>query len=229
VAKFSERLEREADLFTASIGHDLGNPVNAVAMSARRLLVSGNLSDTDRATVTRIERASERLTTMLGDLRDFTRTRLDGPLSLQREPCNVAELIQTAVSELELAYPDRHITVECRGNLTVSVDRKRVLRLLSNLVANAVQHGAQDGDIQVRAAGQANGVTIEIHNGGPAIDAARMKRLFDPLASDGERKEAHLGLGLYISRQIALAHGGDIAVQSSSDAGTRFIARLPDE
>jgi signal transduction histidine kinase len=56
-----------------------------------------------------------------------------------------------------------------------------------------------------------------------------MKRLFDPLPPEGERNDAHLGLGLYISRQIALAHGGDIAIQSSNDAGTRFIVRLPGE
>ncbi|HJV60954.1 MAG TPA: histidine kinase dimerization/phospho-acceptor domain-containing protein, partial [Albitalea sp.] len=73
VAKFTERLDHEADLFTASVGHDLSNPLNAVVASARVLAISPTLSDGERAVVERIERASQRLSGMLADLRDFTR------------------------------------------------------------------------------------------------------------------------------------------------------------
>jgi signal transduction histidine kinase len=227
VAKFSARLDQEADLFTASIAHDLSNPLNAVAMSARRLVVSANLSSSDRVAVQRIERASERLTTMLEDLRDFTRIRLDGHLSLHRELCDVAELVRNVAAELEPVYPGRRIVVECRGDLMVSVDRKRVYRLLSNLLGNALQHGAHQTDVRVEVAGEADAVTIEVHNSGTAIEADRMKQLFDVPGGNRRGKDAHLGLGLYISSQIVHAHGGDIAGESRSDAGTRFRVRLP--
>ena len=231
VATFTEHLDQEADLFTASIGHDLSNPVNAVTLSARRLMISRDLPDGERAAVGRIVYATERLTAMLADLRDFTRTRLGGFLIVHREPCDVGDLVRNIVGELEHAYANRRITVECRGNLVVSVDRKRVAQLLSNLVANALEHGAENNDVQVIGSREADAVIIEVRNAGPAIEPALMKRLFDPLRSSrkAQTDNGHLGLGLYIAQKIALAHGGTIDVQSSAGAGTRFTVRLPAE
>jgi signal transduction histidine kinase len=228
VATFTEHLDQEADLFAASIGHDLSNPVSAVTLSARRLMTSPALPDSERTAVEVIERASQRLSGMLADLRDFTRTRLGGFLVVQRELCDVADLVRNVVGELESAYPNRRITVECCGNLMASVDRKRVSQLLSNLVGNALQHGDESSDVQVSASREAEAITIEVRNAGPAIEPALIKRLFDPLSSrKAQSDNSHLGLGLYIARQIALAHGGSIDVESSADAGTRFAVRLP--
>ena len=230
VATFTEHLDQQADMFTASIGHDLSNPVNAVTLSARRLMISPNLPESERAAVERIKRASERLSGMLADLRDFTRTRLGGFLIVHRQPCDVADLVRSVVGELEPAYPNHRITVECRGDLRVSVDRKRVSQLLSNLVANALQHGGENSDVRVNASREADGVTIEVCNAGPAIEPALIKRLFDPLSSrKAQSDNSHLGLGLYIAQQIALAHGGTVQAESSADAGTRFPVRLPAE
>jgi signal transduction histidine kinase len=226
VSTFTDRLDSEANLFTASVGHDLGNPVNTVMMSARRLMISDNLSGSERAAVERIERASDRLSGLLSDLRDFTRTRLGGLVSVHREACNMADLVRNVVEELEAVHADRRVAVECRGNLMVDVDRKRVSQLLSNLIANALQHGAKTSVVDVSTVGAPDGVTIDVHNDGPVIEPARMKRLFDPCNREAQGDDTHLGLGLYIARQIAVAHGGDISVQSSSDAGTRFTVRL---
>ena len=230
VATFTEHLDHEADLFTASIGHDLGNPVNAVMMSARHLTISGNLSDAQRVAVERIEHASARLAAMLGDLRDFTRTRLGGLLIVHAERCDVGVLVRHVVDELETVYPNRRISVECRGDLMVNADRKRVSQLLSNLVANALQHGEENANVQVRASREADAVVLEVRNAGESIEPAVMKRLFDPLnrqAQSKNKNNEHLGLGLYIAQQIALAHGGTIQAQSSGGAGTRFTVRLP--
>ena len=229
VTTFTEHLDQEADLFTASIGHDLSNPLNAVALSARRLMTSPNLQDSERAAVERIEHASERLSMMLADLRDFTRTRLGGFLLVHPERCDVGNLIRNVVGELESAYAHRHITVECRGSLVMRVDPKRVSQLLSNLVANALQHGDENTDVQVSASREADAVTIEVRNAGPAIEPLLMKRLFDPLTDrKGRRSDnGHLGLGLYIAKQIAHAHGGTIDVRSSDVTGTCFRVRLP--
>jgi len=227
VSTFTQHLDHEADRFTASIGHDLSNPVNAVMMSAGGLLKSGNLSDAERAAVERILRASDRLSGMLTDLRDFTRSRLGGFLIVQTEACDVRDLVRNVVGELEAAYAERRITTACRGNLVATVDRKRVSQLLSNLVANALQHGAEHTDVQVRATREGDAVAIEVRNEGATIDTALMKRLFDPhISGDRRGDDRHLGLGLYIARQIAVAHGGGIDVESGGGQ-TRFTVRLP--
>jgi signal transduction histidine kinase len=228
VAKFTERLDQEADLFTASIGHDLSNPVNTV-MTSTHLLAITDLSDSQRAAVERIERASERLSGMLVDLREFTRTRLGGLLLVNREPCDIADLIHQVVGELQPVHPDRHIELECQGNLVLMADRKRISQVLSNLVANALQHSPRNTDVHVRANREADAVTIEVHNAGPAIPPDLLKRVFAPLSREGRSDDGHLGLGLYIAEQIARAHGGEISVESSADAGTRFTVRLPSD
>jgi signal transduction histidine kinase len=227
VAKFTERLDHEADLFTGSIGHDLSNPLNAVLMSARRLRASSTLSEGERAAVERIERASERLSGMLSDLRDFTRTRLGGFLIVHRTTCDLAALVRQVVAELHPVFPHRRIRVECHGDLQLALDPKRVSQLLSNLVANALQHGGQNGPVQVRALREPGAAVVEVHNPGPAIESSVMRRLFDPHNRDGQRTDARLGLGLYIAQQIAMAHGGSISVESSDAEGTRFTLRLP--
>ncbi len=230
VATFTEHLDQEADLFTASIGHDLSNPVDAVMLSTRHLMISRNLSDTERAAVERIERASERLSAMLADLRDFTRTRLGGFLIVHRKRCDVADIVRNVVDELEPSDGQRRITVRCRGDLVVSVDPKRISQLLSNLVANALQHGAEDTDVHVTATREADTVILEVINAGQAIEPAVMKRLFDPLTTrESHGDTSHLGLGLYIAQQIAIAHGGSVNVESSGSAETRFTVRLPME
>ena len=229
VSRFTERLDEEADLFTAYIGHDLSNPLNDVMMSARHLAASLGISESERAAVERIERASERLTGMLADLRDFTRTRLGGLLIVHREPCDIGDIVREVVAELEPTHPNRRITVACRGDLLLAADRKRIAQLLSNLVANALQHGAEDSGVRVGVTRDADAVTVEVHNAGPAIESALMKHLFQPHSRAGVSSNAHLGLGLYIAQQIARAHGGDVAVRSSDAHGTSFTLRLPVE
>ena len=228
VPKFSERLDRDADLFTGSIGHDLSNPVNSVLMSARLLAASPNLSSAEQAAVERIDRAGTRLSSMLADLRDFTRTRLGAPVCLECAACDVGRVVRNIVDELAPVYPDRHIAVQFSGNLTARVDAKRIAQVVSNLVANALQHGAANTDVTVSAHGDADTVNIEVHNAGPVIEPALMRTLFDPLRRPpGHANDNRLGLGLYIVQQIVLAHGGRIDVSSTEETGTRFTARLP--
>ena len=137
--------------------------------------------------------------------------------------------MREVVAELEPTHPNRRIAVACRGDLLLAADRKRIAQLLSNLVANALQHGAEDSGVRVGVTRDADAVTVEVHNAGPAIESALMKHLFQPHSRAGVSSNAHLGLGLYIAQQIARAHGGDVAVRSSDAHGTSFTLRLPVE
>lgn len=227
IARFTERLDQEADLFTASVGHDLSNPVNAVIASAHRLKLSNRLTEAERGSVDRIARASERLSGMLADLRDFTRARLGGLIVVHREPCDLARIVKEVVDELDGLYGTGRIRLDSRGSCEISGDRKRLAQLVSNVVANALQHGTPGCEVKVRVFSEADRVVLEVHNSGSAIEPAKIKTLFDPMARSVETDDSRLGLGLYIVRQIALAHEGKVSIASSKDAGTVFTVRLP--
>jgi signal transduction histidine kinase len=95
---------------------------------------------------------------------------------------------------------------------------------------NAVQHGSQFGTITVSAQGDQRDVRIEVHNEGPAIDVEHLKDIFEPLhraASETARNRGSLGLGLYIVRRLALAHGGSVSVTSTEADGARFVVVVP--
>jgi signal transduction histidine kinase len=226
VAQCTEHLENEADLFTATVAHDLANPLDAVMASAHLLGASRNLSVKEQAAVKRIKHAAGRLSNMVDDLRDYARIRLGGLVRIEGEPRDVGRLVREIVDELAAIYPDRDIVAEYSGDLTAHVDAGRIGQLVSNLVANALQHGTDTP--RVAAYGDSDTVTIDVHNTGPAIDPQRLRTLFEPLRRDSDyTNRLRLGLGLYIAQRIALAHTGSIDVTSTDAAGTTFTVRLP--
>jgi signal transduction histidine kinase len=108
-------------------------------------------------------------------------------------------------------------------------DGERLGQVVSNLVANALQHGAPSAPVEVRLATRGASAVLEVHNSGPAIPPELRAVLFEPYRRGPAkgRKPRGLGLGLYITRQIVLAHGGDVAVTSSDEGGTTFAVTLP--
>ena len=114
-------------------------------------------------------------------------------------------------------------------------DRAKLTQVFSNLLGNAIQHGAIDSPVIVTAEGDKSGVAVSVHNEGAPIPAEIISKLFDCLFQGTSEQRAaednstSLGLGLYISKEIIAAHGGTIEVQSTADAGTTFIVHLPRE
>ena len=113
-------------------------------------------------------------------------------------------------------------------------DADRLRQAFSNLLGNAVQHGAADAPVELTLdGGDASGVAVEVRNGGGPIPPGEMSKIFDPLVrgSSAEHPKANrpgsIGLGLYIAREIARSHGGRIDVTSSAQAGTAFTLHLP--
>lgn len=231
VDRYSGKLDSDADVFTASIGHDLRNPLNAISISAQLLSTSTQLSDAEKGAVEQIAHSSLRMGTMLSELQDFSRVRLSGMSSFEREPLDVASLCAEVIDEVRASSPHCRITLSQTGDTVASLGRERLGQLLSNLIGNAVQHGATDSDIDVAVAGEQDVVRIDVRNTGATIPSDVLKRIFEPLyrtGLGGHEGRTHLGLGLYIARTIARAHGGDIS--ATSEAGiTSFQVWLPRE
>jgi sigma-B regulation protein RsbU (phosphoserine phosphatase) len=137
------------------------------------------------------------------------------------------------VASLSAAYPDRSIQLYCNQDPRCAVDAVRIRQMLSNLLANAIQHGAETSPITVTAYLECDDIVLQVHNDGPPIPASLIPTLFDFAAPKSMQNSAvptqfdHLGIGLYITRKIVEAHRGDISVSSTVQGGTRFEVRLP--
>jgi signal transduction histidine kinase len=210
-------------MFIGILGHDLRNPLGAISMAAGLLLQRGRLDEQDAATVSRIVRASQRMTGMITQLLDLTRARLGGGLAIERKPADLGEMCRNVVEEF-----DAPVELEIEGDLNGAYDADRIAQVLSNITGNAVQYAAPGTAVVVKARAAEAEVVVEIANQGDPIPADLLPFLFEPFRRATSRANAngHLGLGLYIAHQLVLSHGGTLEARSS-DGKTTFMIRLP--
>jgi signal transduction histidine kinase len=178
---------------------------------------------------TRILSSAQRMTHMIEDLLDVTRARVAGGIPIRPEPMDLQPVLDRVLNELRAIHPTRVIEVNSHGDLHGSWDSERLAQVISNLATNALQHGAQDAPVSIDVDGRAqNEVSLCFRNGG-GIPAHRRAALFDPFHDVSRMAESRngLGLGLYIVREIVLAHGGSVDVHAASTDETAFWVRLP--
>jgi signal transduction histidine kinase len=202
------------------LGHDLRNPLNAITMAAQMLARQQTLPGSARERAVRIEHAASRMGEMIRTLLDFTHARFRGGLPIVPSAADLRLIAHEVVAELRSAWPDRDIELAARGDLRGHWDAPRIAQVVSNLVANALSHGARATPVHVLVSDQGAEVWLVVHNVGVPIPPELLPVLFEPF-----RRGA--GDGLYIARQIIDAHGGNIEVTSTAAEGTRFILRLP--
>jgi sigma-B regulation protein RsbU (phosphoserine phosphatase) len=224
--------EREAsalrEQFIGVLGHDLRNPLAAISGGVELMLRDG-ISGERRASIGQmVETSIGRMAALIDDVMDFARGRLGGGLTLDRNADEALEpSLRQVVAELQTAAPERDIDVEIALANPVECDRRRIAQMVSNLLANALTHGDAANPVKVEA-GTADGVLrISIANTGTPIPEAMMARIFEPFERIKHRaSQQGLGLGLYISHQIAVAHGGTLDVVSTTRE-TRFTFLMP--
>ena len=233
IAWYSRRLDESRNLLIGAFAHDLRSPLGAIQMAAQWLLRTDRLQDGELRAVTRIASSSMRMAGYVSDLLDFAQTLLGSGLPLARaEPVYLASFCEEVVEEVRAAHPEATVNVEVLGTPEGSWDAARLSQLLSNLVTNAIIHGEAERPVTVTVA-EADGLaTIAVHNEGPPIPSDALPALFRPPLDRAPGKPRHhgssgLGLGLYIAREIALAHGGSLDVASDAESGTTFTVRLP--
>ena len=232
--RFMQDVEASRDFALAVLAHDLRNPLNAVVTSAECLKMTKAHDEETITTLTSIIFESGiQMSKLIDTLLDFTGTRLGRSLSVKREPLALRLILEQTVASFSAAYPDRTIQLHCNEDPRCAVDAVRIRQMFSNLVANAIQHGAETSPITVTAYMACDEVVIEVHNDGPPIPASSISTIFDFAPTKSSQEPAvttqsnHLGIGLYITRKIAEAHGGGISVISTGNDGTTFEVRLP--
>jgi signal transduction histidine kinase len=213
--------------FIAVLGHDLRNPLASIEAGVR-LLGKAAPGENTTAIAALIHNSVKRMATLIDNVLDLARGRLGGGLALNRsaaEPLGPA--LQQVIDELRLAWPNRVIETDIDIARPVHCDTARVARVLSNLLANALTHGAADRPVSVRGSTSDGMLRLSVANEGNPIPPAVMERLFQPFfRGAAQTNHLGLGLGLYIASQIAQAHGGTLDV-TSTPGETRFTFTMP--
>ena len=203
------------EMFTAVLGHDLRNPLNAILMSAH-VLQRRSQEDAVKESAARILSSGKRMSRMIDDVLDLARARLAGGIPLKRESVDLGTLVDRLVREHQAAFPKRSIQLQSEGDLVGEVDADRFAQVASNLIGNALQHGNAEQPIDVTLDGSNHDhVTLTVENDGQ-IAPDILPHIFDPFRGGAQRpgNEQGLGLGLYIVQQIVQAHQGRVDVES---------------
>ncbi|HEX7706591.1 MAG TPA: HAMP domain-containing sensor histidine kinase [Thermoanaerobaculia bacterium] len=232
VRSYTSRVDESRELFLATLGHDLRAPLNAMMLSAQVLARSGQLDDENRQIASRMATYGHVMTGMIHDLLDFTRTRLGAGMPIVVAPLVLSTLCEEVLEEFRTAYPDRRLCFEAAGDVSGQWDAARLRQVLSNLIANAIEHGEADGAIEVWARSEGSKVLLTVTNQGPVIASSELPTIFNPFVRAtsmrrSNKRRGGIGLGLYIAREIVLAHAGTISVASSETTGTVFTVCLP--
>ena len=231
-ARFMQLIDNSRDFATAVMAHDLRNPLNAI-MSSAQFLVRAEGPDRDAINTlgSGILESGKHMVKLIENLVDFTRTRLGQPLPIKPSLMDLEQICRQTVAEFRAAHPQRTIRLNCQGELHGTGDATRMTQMLSNLLSNAIEHGSQNTPITVKAYVDSDDVVLQIHNEGPPIPPSNLAAIFNPLARFGTQDKMvnanHLGLGLFIAREIVKAHSGQINATSTAQEGTTFVVRLP--
>jgi signal transduction histidine kinase len=214
------------DQFIAVLGHDLRNPLASIGAGVN-LLSKQQLPPDANKFVGLMRNSVDRMSTLIDNVLDLARGRLGGGITIETAAQPVEPILQQVVAEMTTSHASR--TIESHFNLTdpVDCDGNRIARLASNLLGNALTHGAPEKPVVIRASTAGGQFEMSVANQGTPIASEILARMFQPFARGTASKNAQgLGLGLYIAREIARSHDGTLDVTSNADE-TIFTFRMP--
>ncbi|AUT65636.1 sensor histidine kinase [Paraburkholderia terrae] len=229
VSFFSMQVDLARNLFLGMLGHDMRSPLQTIQMTAS-YLAALNAGEKVSGAASRLIRSGARMQALLDDMVDFNRTRLGLGINIAPTAIDLARLFADALDQLRAIHPDRQIDLDVIGDCMGIWDGRRLQQLLGNLVLNAIKYGASDAPVRVTVTDEGAEVLLEVRNAGAAIERSTLDLIFNPLQRgpnhQGTDADSSLGLGLYIAREIARAHGGEIDARSDA-VETVFSVKLP--
>ncbi|HEV7610607.1 MAG TPA: GAF domain-containing sensor histidine kinase [Steroidobacteraceae bacterium] len=225
-----ERVTSELrEQFIAILGHDLRNPLQAVYASGEMIERKSSDPALMKELAGRIKTNVKRMSALIDDVLDFARGKLGGGIGIQVDDVtDINSGLLAVVKELQDVQTDREIVAEINVTHKIRCDLGRVQQVTSNLIGNALTHGAPQSPVKIFAHTDENEFVLEVWNDGLPIPPESVSKIFEPFwrnSTSGSRQG--LGLGLHICSQIVRAHKGKLSVTSTQADGTRFTARLP--
>jgi nitrogen-specific signal transduction histidine kinase/ActR/RegA family two-component response regulator len=226
-----QRLRQEKDTLLSHVTHELRTPLNAI-LGYAQLLKAGDLSAKQSGYVDTVIRAGRQLGDLLGDLRDISSVE-SGHLRMAIERVALADAVREACRLLEPEAAARGVTVTVEAFAAdvdeVAADRRRLTQVIVNLVSNAVKYNHQYGTVTVSVHPAPPDVCLDVADTGVGLAPEQLGRIFEPFERLGAERTGveGTGLGLALSRQLIVAMGGSIEVDSRYGRGTTFRVRLP--
>ena len=231
MAENLQAAEQQRRSLVADVAHELRTPLSN--LQGYLEAVQDGLLEADQTTISALRQQTAHLIALVEDLRLLAQAEA-GVLQLHRTPTAMAELLGAAVDDFRprAEGKDLRITLEVAPDTPqLWLDQTRIRQIVGNLLENALLHTPAGGGVAVTAGPAAGGgVIVAIRDSGPGIPAAALPYIFDRFYRvDPSRARASggVGLGLTIARQLARAHGGDLAGESPAGAGTLFTLTLP--
>jgi signal transduction histidine kinase len=226
---FSREVERWRNVFLAVLGHDLRGPLDAILLNSQLISKLGEGTPVSEPTA-RITRSSKRMKELIDDLLDYSRTALDMGFVVRPRLLDLAAVCREEVEVQQAALPQCRIELTVTGATRGNWDASRMKQVVSNLVTNAARYGDPAGPVVVALSGTETELKLSVQNPGPTIPQENIELIFEPLrrgvSSDVTPERGSMGLGLFIVRQVAQAHGGTVVVDSANGK-TIFTVVLP--
>jgi len=233
VASYSRTVKATQNVFLGILGHDLRTPLGAIQLGSEVLLLDNDLGAKPTIIASRIFTSVKRASKIVNDLLDFTRSQGGGGIPLQRVETNLAMVCENMVEEVRAYNPERDIVCEIKEKVAGWFDPARIEQVFSNLISNAVQHGARSSPVTVSLHVEQELAVFNVHNQGQPIPEEAISDIFKPMSRHSQYaagdygSHSGLGLGLYIASEIVAAHQGRITVASDLADGTTFTVSLP--
>jgi len=229
VARYEKLVKQSQNMFLAILGHDLRNPLGTLVTGASFVMQATDIAPKYILVATRMFNSAKRMSKLVNDLIDFTRTHLGPGMPIRVRQGSLVTVCEQVVDELRTFHPERRIELDAPPLLDAVFDDGRVAQMLSNLIGNAIQYGSVDSPIRVSLTASGDDIVLAINNQGPPIPPDKLSSIFEPLVRVADsigNERTSLGIGLFIAREIALAHGGRIDVTSNTDEGTTFTVTM---
>ena len=235
VAAYSAKIDESRDTFLAVLGHDLRGPLATLSNCVQLQGGAAQTPDARDRVLHMAARSVASMEEMITDLLEYTKTRLGRGMEVSPRPGNLDALCEEIVEEARAAHPRTSFEYEGCGQVVAEFDHARIHQVLVNLLNNAVQHGDGGSPVVLTLSDEKDKVCLVVRNHGDPIPPEALQVIFNPLvqvpkakSEPHERPSTSLGLGLYIAREVVLAHGGTIEVSSTSRGGHCIYGSTPE-
>lgn len=226
-----KQLEQEKNDFLSMASHELKTPITSLKLFIDLLCREASKSDSEKIVTyaKRIQDQANRLMELTNDLLDVSKVET-GKLLLKKVIFNLNDFIKDIVADLQPTATKHKVIIKDIPNIKIFADRYRIYQVLVNLITNAIKY-SEDGKIIISAIKKEKEVIISVQDFGLGIPKHQQNKIFERLyqAKDSGQSKTYpgLGLGLYISKEIILRHGGRIWVESKKGKGSTFFFSLP--